>query len=58
MRWVNKEEMLDLIQQNQEELSPWLRKIWTQFLEPNWLRWIENKFIEDKYIMKGVIPLE
>ena len=43
VKWVTADELKALIEKEPETLSPWLKKIYAQWLVPNWLNWVKDK---------------
>jgi isopentenyl-diphosphate delta-isomerase len=58
VKWVTKEEFKALVKEEPETLSAWIKKIWQEFLEPNWEAWNRNKRLDENLIKKEVINLE
>ena len=58
VKWVSKEEFRTLVKEEPKTLSEWVKKIWTEFLEPNWEAWNKEKHIEESQIKNEVIDLE
>lgn len=46
VKWVTPNELANMIDTDQDSLSPWLKKIYTQWLIPNWEIWVSSKSIE------------
>lgn len=45
VKWVTSTELSQLIKNEPDTLSPWLKKIYSQWLASNWSSWITNKTI-------------
>lgn len=58
VKWVTIEEFEEWLKQRPQELSPWLKKIWTQFLQPTWMKWNANHHIDESEITLKPVDLE
>ncbi|EAY02569.1 isopentenyl-diphosphate delta-isomerase, type 1 family protein [Trichomonas vaginalis G3] len=58
VRWVTQAEFEQWLNEKPQELSPWIKKIWTQFLQKNWNKWCENKNIPESEISLKPFDLE
>lgn len=45
LKWVTSSELANLIEKEPDTLSPWLKKIYKQWLASNWESWISKKMI-------------
>lgn len=43
VKWVSQQDLSNMVNETPEILSPWLKKIYKQWLLPNWQSWITNK---------------
>ncbi|OHT08219.1 isopentenyl-diphosphate delta-isomerase, type 1 family protein [Tritrichomonas foetus] len=42
-KWVTSDELTSLVENQPDTLSPWLKKIYAQWLIPNWKKWVADK---------------
>ena len=45
VKWVTSSELANIIEKEPETLSPWLKKIYKQWLASNWESWVSSKTI-------------